>query len=1454
MEYRVLGPLEAVGSDGPIPLGGAKQRAVLALLVLNANRVVSGERLIDELWGDDPPETASTGLQVYVSRLRKLLPEGSLQTRAPGYVLEADPECVDILRFERLLKDGRATLAAGDLVRGTELIGEGVALWRGPPLAEFAQSFARLEGGRLDDLRVAALEDRLDADLELGRHAEIVGELELLIAANPHRERLREQLMLALYRCGRQTDALEVYRDIRATLDELGIEPGERLRRLERQILSHDEELAAPAQSIRPDPEGTVGRERKCVTVLFASLATTNEAEEDPELTADLFERFEAEAAAEIERAGGMIEHGLVGAMLATFGAAPSDGTGHSAQAARAALAARDQLTRTFGDTLSLRLALESGDVVLGRPGSLAMGKPVAEAARLVGLAQPGDIVVGHRAGQELETDFELRERGSAHVLVAARAEPITREVRKTVTVLFADLVESTQLGHELEPEALSLLMSRYFERMEAAVVRHGGIVEKFIGDAVMAIFGVPVLHEDDPLRAVRAACEMRESLTALDEEFERVWGVHLRGRIGVNTGEVMAGDHVQGHLIVTGRAVTLAKRLEEAAETGEIMISEATHRLVRDAVAADPVSGREVKGGETLDGFVVREVQPHTPGRARRFDTPLVDREEEFAALLGAFQRVTEKRECHLLTLLGDAGVGKSRLVQEFATEVAADALVVYGRCLSYGDGITYWPLAEVVRDVVRSRVADAEPSQATIAAILEGDEKAALAAELIAEALGLGGSGGAVVEQSFWAFRKLFEALARHRPLVVVLDDLQWAESTLVELIDHVVDNTRGAPILLLCVARPDLLDSHPGWGGGKRHATTTSLEPLGDDDTRRLIGNLLGRGSLPTDVEGRIAATAEGNALFVEELLAMLVDERALEWDDGRWVVADDLAELTVPQEINAFLAARLEQLPPRERSVLVRASVEGAVFHTGALQELAPELSDASLADDLASLVRRDIIRPERSGFAGDEAYRFRHLLIRDAAYLSLAKSRRADLHERFAGWLERAAGSARMLEYEEIVGYHLEQAYRCRVGLRPPDELKDLGTRASERLGSAGHRALGRSDLPAAIGLLERAVELLPADEPWRRRLLSEVGEALIEAGRLADAEGVLAEARQLAANASDECAEAHALVQQQLLQLLRVETGSDAAMSAVEAVVPVFTECGDESGLCRARRLEAWLHWNEAHAAAAVEAWEEAAAHAMLAGDDHARVGILTWIASGVWFGPTPVADAIRRCEQIRNEVDGHIESEALTLRHLGGLHAMNGEFVLARSLIAKSDAVFDDLGPTLANAATSHVEAVADMLAGDPAAAEASLRSALAALERMGEQAFLSTTLAFLARAVLAQERHQEADELARRSADLTAPADTLTQILWRGVAARVLARRGQLGEAEPLAREAVELAERTDFLVQRGDAWIDLAQVLRGCGRMEDAAAAAAEGLHLHEQKRNVGTAAKIRTAPAV
>ncbi len=818
-------------------------------------------------------------------------------------------------------------------------------------------------------------------------------------------------------------------------------------------------------------------------------------------------------------------------------------------------------------------------------------------------------------------------------------------------------------------------------------------------------------------------------------------------------------------------------------------------------------------------------------------------------------FASVEQSGACHLLTVLGSAGIGKSRLVQEFLVEVAADATVLRGRCLPYGEGITYWPLTEVVRDIVRiDGSGEAEPSSAALAELLSGQDKAVRIAELISEALGLGGSGPVTGEETFWAVRKLFETLARRRPLVVVLDDLQWAEPTFIQLVDHVAELSRDAPILLICMARPEMLDGHPGWGAGKLNAATMLLEPLSDGACRRLIANRIGRGPLPADVEAWIAEAADGNALFAEELLAMLIDDERLAWDDGHWVATADVSALRVPQTINSLLAARLESLPVEERALLERAAVEGTQFHRGALGALAPQLGDPAAERYLAQLVRRDLIRPDRSSFAGDEAYRFRHLLIREAAYASVPQEIRAGLHERFADWLERTAGE-RVREYEEIVGFHLEQAYRYQTAFKSADaHAASLASGAAQRLESAGCRALARSDLPAAIGLLERASELLALDGARRAALLPELGAALIEAGRLPEAERVLAEARQLAAAADDECADSHALVQQQFLQLLRVaDCGPEEAARAVEKVVPVFEHCDDQHGLCRARRLEAWLHWNAARALAAAEAWEQAAEHARRAGDEDERSEILNWIASSIFFGPTPVSVGIHRCEKIRVEVSGNLGSEAWTLRSLAGLHAMDGRFELARELLAASSAIFEDLGQTL-NSSVSHVDGIVEILAGNPAAAERHLRAGYRALEEMGDKAFLSTTAAYLAQAVYAQGRDEEAARFTEVSEELADRGDLLTQIIWRGVRAKVLATRGLGEDADDLAREAVTMSLSTDFVNTRADALIDLAQIHQQAGRVEEANAAVAEGLALYEQKGNSVAARKTRAHLAV
>ncbi len=408
MLYRVLGPLEVRDGEESLPLAGAKQRALLALLLLHANRVLSRDRLIDELWGDEPPATAVTSLQVYVSRLRKLLPAETLLTRPPGYLLEVEPEELDLQRFERLLADGHEALAKGDAERAAHVLHDALQLWRGPALAEFAfEPFAQAEIGRLEDLRLAAVEERIEADLALGRHAEVIGELEALVAENPHRERLRGQLILALYRSGRQAEALDGYQEARRALDELGIEPSAALRRLEKRILTQNKTLDLPPPRRRPEPSvpgepapPPAPLEHKLVTVLFADLTLTDEEEQDPESAGAFLDRLHSEAAAEIEAAGGTVEKGIAGALLATFGAPSARQQDHAVRAVSAALATRNRLSDVFGDELSLRMGVESGEVIL----------------------QPGEIIVGERAATASAGAFELEQRNGAYALLAPLA------------------------------------------------------------------------------------------------------------------------------------------------------------------------------------------------------------------------------------------------------------------------------------------------------------------------------------------------------------------------------------------------------------------------------------------------------------------------------------------------------------------------------------------------------------------------------------------------------------------------------------------------------------------------------------------------------------------------------------------------------------------------------------------------------------------------------------------------------------------------------------------------------------------------------------------------------------------------------------------------------------------------------------------------------------------------
>jgi class 3 adenylate cyclase/tetratricopeptide (TPR) repeat protein len=718
--------------------------------------------------------------------------------------------------------------------------------------------------------------------------------------------------------------------------------------------------------------------------------------------------------------------------------------------------------------------------------------------------------------------------------------EPAARELRKTVTVLFCDVTGSTALGERLDPESLRRVMARYFEAMKVVIERHGGTVEKFIGDAVMAVFGVPVLHEDDAVRGVRAAAEMQQAVTGLNEELERDYGTSLEIRIGVTTGEIVTGTKER---LATGDAVNVAARLEQAASPSEVLLGEETFRLARDAVEAEPVEPLELKGkAEPVTAFRLVAVLPHAPGVARRGHTSMIGRERELDRLHDAFSQARRDRSCQLFTLLGAAGVGKSRLAHEFLATLE-DATVVRSRCLSYGEGITYWPvvglLMQLLGDEPRARLVE-----------LGADE---LAAEMILGVLGEAEAVGSTDEIA-WAVRKLLEAAADDQPLVVVIDDVHWGEPALLDLIEHIADLSRDASILLLCIARPELLDRRPAWAGGKLNATTVLLEPLAARETHRLIDNLLAGAPMDTELRARISESAEGNPLFLEEMIALLAESRG--------------GDVAVPPTIQALLAARLDQLDAAERAVLECGSIEGRVFHRGAVHALAP--NEQQLTTRLAVLVRKELVRPDRTQIPGDDAFRFRHLLIRDAAYDALPKAVRAELHESFAGWLEEHGRD--LVELDEILGYHLEQAHRYRGELGPlTDEAGALGARAATYLALAGGKAHARGDAPAAVNLFTRAAAATPAGARSRPELLTELGQALFEAGDFTSAEAALKEAIETAEAAGDLALAARARV-----SLLTLDSQIDPAADMdrlqreTERLIEQLEQAGDQLGLARA--------------------------------------------------------------------------------------------------------------------------------------------------------------------------------------------------------------------------------------------------------------------------------------------
>jgi DNA-binding SARP family transcriptional activator len=1211
--FRILGPIE-LDAVGRVPTGRAL--SLLALLLLHRGGVVHVDRAIDELWEGARPMHGRKAVHVVASRLRSGLGEDILRSERGGYAVPMESGDLDADRFEGLVRYGRAELAAGDAWEAAATLRRALALWRGPALADVAHArFAQSEIARLEELRLACVSERIDADLACGRHAEVVGELEALVTEHPLRERLRGQQMLALYRAGRQADALEAYRETyEALVDGLGIEPSPDLRALESAILRH--EVPAPQ--------------------------------------------------------------------------AP-----------------------------------------------------------------------------------------------AANHKPLAADARRLVTCLFARLGHADAATGQ-DAEWLRAALDRYHDVATEVCVEHDGVVVESRSDAVLAVFGAPVAHEDAAQRALRAASDLVARTSELP--------VGLRVRCGVGTGEVVAAER-RGATTVIGESVGAAERLGLAAAPEEIRIDAPTWRIVRHAARAEPLAG----GGFQLDGF-----DAGAPAIRRRLDGSLVGRERELRLLRESVAATATGR---LMAIVGEPGIGKSRLVAELEAVLGDRATVLTGRCPAYGRGMTYWPLRAIVEQ------AEADLSLDALGVPLS-------AVRQVEAAVGLRDS--AVGEDTGWALLRVVEGLARARPLVLVLDDAHLAEPALLDLLGDVAARLRDAPALIVWVARRDGLDErYPGWAA--RIESVLELGPLSPAAGVALLEAIDG-GRLESVERRRIAEVAGGNPLFLEQLVAS-IDEQ-----DG-----------ALPPALHALLASRMDRLETTERSALALAAVVGDTFETRQVHALADGMSRAELEQACERLVGRELlVRGE------GRSIRFRHGLVREVAYASLAKAARARLHERHSEWL--AGLRADVPDVHACIGFHLEAACRYErevAGTR----LARLASAAGRRLAAAARVARTRGDLPGEIGFLDRAVALL--DDKEGVELLPTLTAALIEAGDSARAEQLAERAVSTSASLGLTGVHAHSAIERERVRLYRHPESFDAsaATAVAEHAARAMRSGSDELGLSRAHFLMADLAWLAGDTVASYAHAERMLAHAREAesGVEIANALILaTWcLAEGPW----PVRDALARLSAL---AVGASDLRAVELSVMGcraALDAIAGRYEDAAGAIAEACAGLAELQLSATALYMTMLAGFTAMLAGDPIAAERAARDARVLVADPDDQWYLAWIQVDLAHALLAQGRLAGAAEAVAEIDGRPAPCDAEWVVRRHIARALLAARTGEPGRGLEDARAAVAAAERTGLTMSCAHAHHTRAELLAAAGHRQAAAQAVRRALSLYEAKGNATAIAATR-----
>ena len=1017
---------------------------------------------------------------------------------------------------------------------------------------------------------------------------------------------------------------------------------------------------------------------------------------------------------------------------------------------------------------------------------------------------------------------------------------------RKTVTVLFADVVGSTVMGSRNDPELVRGFMAQYFARLSTVAELHGGTVEKFIGDAVMVVFGVPLVHEDDAERAVRAALLMREAVSDLEHEL----GVGLAVRIAVNTGEVVAGADEGRQFLVTGDVVNVAARLQQGADSGEVVVGASTERLTREVIGYEPRAPIAAKGKvEPITAYralLARSVVPEQHRGMPELRAELVDREPDLSVLLDSFERAAQDRTVHLVTILGNAGVGKSRLVGEVLGRIAqgSDVRVLKGRCLPYGAGITYWPLMDLVRGDVGIEMSDDGHTakmkvDRRLAELLDADMRDAVRSR-ISLLLGLDAVGTALpgiapervgVELS-WGIRQYLEAVAARGPLVLWIDDLQWAEPAAVEIIRQLMDEAQDVPLLLICVARPELLERLPNWSGARPNAAIIALEPLSATDTRTLLSRLLGVDQLPPVVRSEVAERSAGNALFCEEFLRMLIEEGDLEFADGRWQAVSDMLHLRLPDTIQSIVAARIDALPSGEKLALQTASVMGERFTVDQLLAL---LESAGAAPE--SLIRKGFLERDREDRSG-RAIRFRHLLIRDVAYDSLSKLDRAALHDRFAVDLESEMAD-RLDEFSEVLAYHAVQSFVFSEQLRLEATLSARAQRALRWSRAAADRALALYATEQAAGHYSMAIRIAlrqEADTDLLRELYDRCGRAFELHGEHGRAIATYEEMDSLGEQRGDERMRADALVHQGTLYTTPTKyCDPDRGDALLEKALRIARSLDDPQLVAQVQRDRIHIELWRGRVDQAIEAGEGSLAAARRIDSPEQLAYTLNTIAccyrEAGWIdkGRQALAEAgaIFR-ERDNKPMLGNVSSQ------LAGLEFVRGEYQSALRLCAEARGLTEESGNLWGQAFSQWVAGWVHFEHGDLGEAIRVGEDGL----RLAESGGLATLLSFWRADLGFCYRFAGADDLAD---DHLRAAHAFTESRlphWRAWTLAHLSRaataHGELGEARrflELTREP--LAQRSEFFAfQHAHVGLASVELLLASGRYPEAAAGARTG----------------------